>query len=192
MESGSVADWVNAIGTLLAFAGATAAVVIARRSYETQLRQTTVQIAALEQAEQQRRAEEERAQASRVAFWVGVVSQGPGVAYVNLSGLPVYDVVIRTLVLDRTFTTEYRALGPNTGEFFLGRVNKTLLEGMPNDRGLWHELLQENRFACIVGFRDASDRWWMRDRHGKLSGHEDRSALLAAIDAEIVQHHEAG
>ncbi len=78
VEPGSVADWVNAVGTLLAFVGAASAAIIAWNSYRTQLRQTALQISTLEQAERHRKVEQERMQASKVAFWVGVTSRGPG------------------------------------------------------------------------------------------------------------------
>jgi hypothetical protein len=174
MESGSVADWVNAVGTLLAFIGAAVAASIAWNSYRAQLQQTAMQISALEQAEERRKVEQERAQASMVAFWVGAIPTGPGVAYVNLSGLPVYDVAIHIIVPQCTLTVEYRALGPTIGEDFLGRVRNRLIEDLNNDVNFWDDLLRRDQFLCVVGFRGFirplvdEGSTWTTVRSGKL------------------------
>jgi hypothetical protein len=191
VESGSVADWVNAVGTLLAFLGAASAAIIAWNSYRTQLRQTALQISALEQSERHRQVEQERAQASKVAFWVGVTARGPGVAYVNLSGLPVYDISVHAVVPGRTFTVEYQALGPTPQEIVLGRVRTELIEGVTDDRNVWHDLLRRSQFSCVASFRDASDHWWIRDRHGRLIGQESRATLSAAVAAELPPQQDA-
>jgi hypothetical protein len=185
MDLGSVADWVNALGTLLAFGGAAFASLVALRSYRLQLSGTESQVAALEAAEAARKVEAERSQASQVAFWTGVNSEGPAVWYVNRSGLPVYDLRIAVFVLENRLDFNYLAIGPYDQESILRRVRVGLMEfGANTELDEWRTLLSSRRFFCATAFRDASNRWWLRNIDGELSSVADSDQANSMLGAE--------
>lgn len=185
MNSGSVADWVNALGTLLAFGGAAFASAVALRSYRLQLQGTEAQVNALEAADVARRTEFERSQAARVAFWTGVNPAGPAVWYVNQSGLPVYDMAITVFTPGSSCRFNYLALGPSEHEKVLPRVRTGLVAtGALDDFDEWRRLLSTRQFLCAAVFRDASNRWWLRNIGGELSPVVGRDQVEDVIAAE--------
>lgn len=156
---GDVPNWVSALGTIAAFF----AVVVQLRREQT----------ARHRMEERRRAEEHRAQASRVAAWFeGLPARNPldpmpepgspaawgdrgRLVISNSSSLPIYEVVV-----------DYDADGPN---------------GARAEQHLWVELLPPGDWVILadtrpswldgtvaVSFVDAAGRNWSRGRDFQL------------------------
>lgn len=92
VDSGSWADWVNAIGTYLAVAGAVFAGIVALRSYRNQQAATDRQLTQQSDDEQRRLEREHRELASKTAVWFFKGTYIWAVHIVNSSGLPVFNV----------------------------------------------------------------------------------------------------
>lgn len=172
MEPGTVADWVNAAGTYLAFSGATFAGVVAYRAYKIQSRGTQAQLDAFATEERHRRDSNQRSQATKVAMWIYRGYAGWFVQWVNASELPIYGVVVRILGENPTVSVaiERGTQGPSAPG---------------NSRKLTHALRQilDERGASEmnpvdlkleIAFTDAAGIRWLRDGDGRLRQVESR------------------
>lgn len=178
MELGSLADLLSAVGTLAALVAASVAAWAAIRTSDQQGRQ----LAQLEEGERRRQAESDQRDAARIAFWTGVNHDGPAVWYVNGSGLPVYGLRLAVVLPGRTVDLSWASLGPTSaGERPLKRVRTTLSAHTDLDREAWVASLADGTFRCAAVFRDAANRWWLRDYFGVLSRQESEEVALAAM-----------
>jgi hypothetical protein len=94
VDLGSIPDWVNAAGTVLAFGAALFAGIVAVRSYRSQQRATDRQLAIHAADEYRREQGERRWQASKVVIWIYRGRYSWIMSGANNSGLPVYRLTI--------------------------------------------------------------------------------------------------
>jgi hypothetical protein len=175
-----VAELLSAFGTLAALVAASIAAWAAIRTNNQQAEQ----LRQLEAADRRREVEQEQRDAALVAFWTGSNTDGPGVWYANFSQLPIFDLLIRATVPERSFAITYLSLGPTAHHRPLNRVRRMLIaEEAAGDPIDWDRLLAEGTFRCAVMFRDSSGRWWTRDTTGLLHRQPDREAALREVEA---------
>jgi hypothetical protein len=174
VDWGSVPDWLAGSGAVVALVFAA---VAARAAWEAS-RMQTIQLAKLEDAERQRRDDDERVQASRVGLWIRIMPDGsPAVACLNGSGLPIYRLEIGVVVggEELSATTTYAFKGPDlqpgtlryaTSELLISRKSEIFDRA---DVGSWSEVYQSGRIALVVRFVDTFGRGWARSGTGHLS-----------------------
>jgi len=166
----SITDWITAVSTTGALIAATVAGVAAWRAFGLEKRATG-------QRDEDRRAE----QASRVAAWIGEAEQdarGPQSArmllapstytacfVLNTSPLPVYDVLLRYVILgaDRTPKT----VGSSPARVIPPGEDIRPVTSSVRDEWEAHQDTHPT-LAVEVRFTDASGRRWWRAWNGEL------------------------
>jgi hypothetical protein len=166
MELGSWADWVNAVGTYLAVAGAVFAGVIALRSYRAQRAATNRQIAQYAEDESRRLERERRDQASKVAIWAFRGRYHWLVHGVNASGLPIFRLIVLIRGKNPAFSVaiERGTQGPG-GPSKVRKLSNALEHVLTQRNALdtdMHDLQME------IAFTDTSGIRWHRDHTGLL------------------------
>lgn len=167
MDLGSVADWVNAAGTVLAFCAASFAGAVAVRSYRTQQQATDRQLAIHAADERRRELDERQWQAAKVAIWVYRGRRNWGVSVANNSGLPVYRLTVLLSSENPRFAVavERGTQGPNraaTSDKLTNALRVILAQR--NALGM-----DPNDLRVSIAFTDAAGVRWHRDPHGKLA-----------------------
>lgn len=194
MNWGSVPDWLAGSGALLAVVFAGIAAKAALRTNDQQSRQ----LAHLEQAAVDSRAEQRRLQASQVAVWIELSAPDSGdariqVCYSNASTQPVYSVRIKSRFLADTLENSIRfaVMPPTQGVEVSEKSSRILssklyvaaMESHPrpgNDdessrynSAVQHTLAQLMRQARDDGiqieFHDAAGISWCRNNRGVLT-----------------------
>jgi hypothetical protein len=166
VDLGSVPDWVNAAGTLLAFCAALFAGVVAVRSYKSQQQATDRQLA-IHTADEHRREQNERQwQASKVAIWVHRSRRNWVVSAANNSGLPVYRLTVRVSSADPTFSVaiERGTQGPGAAEKS-HQLTNALRVILAQRKALD---MDPNELHVAIAFTDATGVRWRRDARGRL------------------------
>lgn len=179
MELGSIAELVSAFGTIAALVAASVAV---RATIKTN-NQQGVQLRYLEDAESRRRVEADQQDAARIAVWMGIDDDGQPVARLaNDSGLPTYELSVWVAISTDMLRISYQVHGPTNGARILRRVRNELLGYSERDSPIdWAELLATGQLSCAATFRDASNRWWLRDFDGTLVRKPDRDVAESAV-----------
>ena len=167
MDVGSVADWVNAAGTLLAFGGAIFAGTIALRSYKIQQSAMAAQLASYNVKEQRRSLDDRQAQARKVAAWIIRQRDSWSISGVNASGLPVYDVVLYIGCEDPKFAVaiERGTQGPSAPTRSIqlsGALQHTLQRHNATD-------VEPTKLQFEIAFTDMSSVRWLRNNLGLLT-----------------------
>ena len=166
MELGTLADWLNALGTYLAFTGAAFAGVVAWKSYRTQQAATDRQLAHHADEETQRLQTERQTQARSVAMWIFRGRIGWRVQWVNASHLPIYRVVVHLHSENPRFSVaiERGTQGPSLPGTSrkMSSVVRHLLE---QHDGLD---MEPDDLKLAIAFTDTSGVRWVRDEQGAL------------------------
>jgi len=160
-----MADWVNAVGTLLTFGGAVFAGVIALRSYRAQQEHTAAQLGRLEFEEERRRQHERRAQAITVAVWVFRSRSDWYMNVVNDSALPIYRLSVRVVGGDVDRVIDRGTQGPTAP-----RRSDTLTEALRvtlEDEGAAGVDAEDLHVELV--FTDAAGVRWHRSTDGALT-----------------------
>lgn len=171
METGSVADWVAAIATVVALA---AAIYAARVAY----RQLVVVI-----GQERTRAIADRSwAAARVAIWVRIsdLDELPELRYINAGGMPIYHFNLWVATPDHVFTAFYVVDGPTSESKSMRRGTRELrrqIDSLPRAPD-WTRLMEDGDVLCAATFRDSSNLWWSRDFHGRLEELTGQDAAL--------------
>lgn len=153
------------------------AAVIAIGAFGTAHRQLRI----LRRQESDRQARERQADAAKIAVWVRVTDRrgGPPVPvlrYINLSGMPVYELTVWVRTPEHEFRVFRTVAGPS-GPRDMGRGTAEIAEAAADAAydPDWLALLQNGELVCASRFRDASNQWWLRDVDGVLSEATERS-----------------
>ena len=166
MDFGSVADWVNAVGTLGAFGAALFAGIVAVRSYRTQQRSIDRQLAA-QTEDQSRRAQGERqSQASKIAVWVNRGRHRWTVHAANTSGLPVYRLTVRISGEEPPFSVAIERGTQDPIPADTAHKLTNALRVVLDERNALH--MEPNKLHVAITFTDAAGIRWRRDERGKL------------------------
>jgi hypothetical protein len=166
VDSGSVADWVNAAGTIGAFGAALFAGIVAVRGYRTQQRAIDRQLAAHAEGERRRTQGERQWQASKIAVWVYRGRNSWTVHAANSSGLPVYHLTVRIAGEEPPFAVaiERGTQGPTPAD--TARKLTNALRVVLDQRDALH--MDPNKLHVAIAFTDAAGVRWRRDERGKL------------------------
>jgi hypothetical protein len=166
VDSGSVADWVNAAGTIGAFGAALFAGIVAVRGYRTQQRAIDRQLAAHAEDERRRTQGERQWQASKIAVWVYRGRNSWTVHAANSSGLPVYRLTVRIAGEEPPFAVavERGTQGPTPAD--TARKLTNALRVVLHQRNALH--MDPNKLHVAIAFTDAAGVRWRRDERGKL------------------------
>ncbi|TWF77197.1 hypothetical protein FHX44_113102 [Pseudonocardia hierapolitana] len=166
MDLGSVADWVNAAGTVCAFGAALFAGIVAVGSYRTQQRAIDRQLTAHAEDERRRARSERQWQASKVAVWVYRGRNSWTVHAANSSGLPVYRLTVRIAGEEPPFSVaiERGTQGPTPAD--TARKLTNALRVVLDQRNALH--MDPNKLHVAIAFTDAAGVRWRRDERGKL------------------------
>lgn len=166
VDFGSVADWVNAAGTLGAFGAALFAGTVAVRSYRTQQKAIDRQLAGHVEDERRRAQSERQWQASKVAVWVFRGRNNWTVHAANSSGLPVYRLTVRISGEEPPFSVaiERGTQSPTPADTAHKLTNA--LRVVLDQRNAVH--MDPNKLHVAIAFTDAAGVRWRRDEHGKL------------------------
>lgn len=166
MDLGSIADWVNAAGTVGAFGAALFAGIVAVRGYRTQQRAIDRQLAVHAEDERRRAQSERQWQASKVAVWVYRGRNSWTVHAANSSGLPVYRLTVRISGEEPPFSVaiERGTQGPIPAD--TARKLTNALRVVLDRRNALH--MDPNKLHVAIAFTDAAGVRWRRDERGKL------------------------
>jgi hypothetical protein len=166
VDSGSVADWVNAAGTVGAFGAALFAGIVAVRGYRTQQRAIDRQLAAHAEDGRRRAQSERQWQASKVAVWVYRGRNSWTVHAANSSGLPVYRLTVRISGEDPPFSVaiERGTQAPTPAD--PARKLTNALRVVLEQRNALH--MDPNKLHVAIAFTDAAGARWRRDERGQL------------------------
>lgn len=177
MELGSVAELISGFGTLAALLAAS---VAAKAAIQTN-RQQGKQLNYLEDAERRRQVEADQRDAANIAVWTGIGDEGrPAVRLVNNSGLPTYDLTV-WMTVPGNLQVDYQVHGPTDGRI-LRRASKEILQWADGIDDLdWARFLADGQLGCAATFRDASNRWWLRDFNGALSRRSDKTDAVKSV-----------
>lgn len=166
VDVGSWADWVNAVGTYLAVAGAAFAGAVALRSYRVQQASTIRQVAEYVKEEKRRLQTERQAQAATVAVWVFRGRSRWHVYRANGSDLPIFRVTVYFECATHAISTavERGTQGPSNAQestkltnalyYILNRANS--LDADPDE------------IRVEIAFTDAAGIRWCRRADGML------------------------
>jgi hypothetical protein len=165
---GTYPDWISAVSTALALAGAAVAVYY------------TYQVNKREEARDDRYEQaQRRAQASKVAIWTAGETS-PAFYLRNASELPIYDVAIYRFVKNRQAHPRLDA-GPD----LWGSVGT-----LPADQEVRARMFdftqgdnREGSYAYGVGFTDSEGNGWYRDANGRLTTNLDEHATNIMMKA---------
>jgi hypothetical protein len=179
LEIGSLSEAVSALATV----GALVAASIAGRAALQTNRQQSKQILLQEQAEIDRQSDRRQSQASRIASVVVLEQRDdrPSIAWINGSGVPVYDVTCFVIVADRMIAINYRTSVGGSKRRKLGRVTEKLHEEFTFTRAEWRALLSSGRLMTAIKFRDANNVWWCRGFDGTLTEHPNNNAATTQV-----------
>ncbi|WP_143517208.1 hypothetical protein [Pseudonocardia sp. MH-G8] len=166
MDLGSVADWVNAAGTLGAFGAALFAGIVAVRGYRIQQRAVDRQLAAHADDERRRAQGEHQWQASKVAVWVRRGRSSWTVYAANSSDLPVYRLTVRISSEEPPFSVAIERGTQRPTPADTARKLTNALRVVLDQRNALH--LDPNNLDVAIAFTDAAGVRWRRDEHGKL------------------------
>jgi hypothetical protein len=159
VEWGTVPDWIAAVSTYFALIGAAVAVYYTHAASKR------------EEARDNRYEEaQRRAQADQVATWIedrldADTNSSAGVAYRNISSLPVYGVVVYTWGRTGTQDPLIQRWAFDIGTLPPGASEWIELDDQPGD---------EQR--SDISFVDSSNRAWHRDQYGVLTQGDDPNA----------------
>lgn len=168
LDWGNVPDWISAISTAIALAGAAGAAYAAFK-----------QLRILEQQEVARQDRDKQADAAGVAIWarVGADDDLPVIRYINVSGKPIYELTIWIQTPSHTFLVHRTVTGP-AQETRLMRKGTKEIYAAAEEAGYhpdWASLLESGQLQCASRFRDTANRWWLREFDGGLhSGDNQR------------------
>jgi hypothetical protein len=173
MEVGSVAEWANALATMLAFGGATVAAVVAIRGYRVQRDQASLQAAAFETDLARQQQLDEMQQARRVAIWLARPSDSGEISVwvSNTSELPVYELLLKVIINSKETAAIARdSLGPCIARksVSLTYAIKDLLLGS-GDAQNGTERLSRKVVNLNYTFTDAAGVRWSRSATGRLT-----------------------
>jgi hypothetical protein len=163
---GSVADWMNAAGTVSAFGAALFAGIVAVRGYRTQQRAIDRQLAAHAEDERRRAQSERQWQAGKVAVWVYRGRNSWTVRSANNSGLPVYRLTMCVSGDDPPFSV---AIERGTQDPTVSNTSHKLtiaLRVALAQRNALH--MDPNKLHVAIAFTDAAGIRWRRDARGTL------------------------
>ena len=186
MQTGSLAELVSAFAALGALVAAVVAAFATLRTYQQQ-----------QEEQRQRNAAEERSASSKVAVWART-DRGVNAAlrYINASDLPIYALTVWVVIPGRCFEVFYSVVGPSPESRTLRRGTALMQEKAVAD-GLevnWKSLLESDRIAAAITFRDLGNRWWHRQLSGELKKYggaeEARRAASEDIDIWLAKHGE--
>jgi len=160
-----MADWLNAVGTLLAFGAATVAAMAALRSYRAQLAALEADVTRLREENARREAQDRRAQAATVAVWAFQGQSGWCVDLVNDSGLPVHDLAVRFRFGSAVHVAQRGTQGPTPAR----RSDQLTDELRRFVAGLPAATVGAGGPALDVAFTDAAGLRWHRQPCGRLT-----------------------
>lgn len=169
VDLGSVPDWLAAVAASSALLFARSAVIASNKTNDAQ----SDQLRRLEQADAERVDVERRWQADKVAAWF--VTSGeemrPSTRFINTSGLPIYDVVIRFAAPWGEETIRYPVMSPQADVHELRWVNEMVSRARlrAQERRSWQELYGEQVVRLSIDFTDISGNRWRRDHGGRLT-----------------------
>jgi len=167
MEIGTVADWVSACSALLAVAVASAAWIVARRSYQVQLEDVRRRLQQQEAEVRQQKEQARREQGDKVAAWLIFDEPEWNVHYVNASKLPVYELSIRVFSedFDRVIHRGVEGpAGPRKSRRLTEALNKVLKQS-----GATATVARPDGLECELAFTDAAGVRWRRGPRGDLT-----------------------
>lgn len=165
MEVGSLAEWANAGGTILAFAGASFAALIAVKSYRVQRRLTNAQLELYAEQNRERELSQRRSQATKIAAWP-LKGRHEWYAFVlNDSGLPVYRMAIRVRSERFDFTICRGTQGP-TPAYLSKKLTNALRVMLEKNDAL---NMNPETLHVEVCFTDAAGLRWHRAADGRLT-----------------------
>ena len=168
MEVGSLADWLAAVASSGALLFARSAVISANRTNDAQ----SDQLRRLEQADAERVDTERRWQADKVAAWFVTSGEAmaPSTRFINTSGLPIYDVVIRFSAPWGEEIIRYPVMSPQADVHELRWVDEMVghARDRANERRSWRELYGGQLVKVGIEFTDIGGNRWWRDPGGRL------------------------
>lgn len=166
MDSGSWADWVNAVGTYLAVAGAVFAGVVALRSYRGQQGATERQLALYAADERERTQRARQAQASKMAVWAFRGRYNWLVHGVNTSGLPVFRLTVLFSSENPPFSVAVERGTQGPAEQGKTRKMTNALKYLLAARNA--QDMDPGELRTEIAFTDSSGVRWHRDHVGML------------------------
>lgn len=166
VDSGSWADWVNAVGTYLAVAGAAFAGVVALRSYRSQKAATDRQLEVYAGDEKRRIEHARQQQASKVAMWIFRGRFGWAVQWVNDGGLPIFRTIVHIQSKDPSFSVALERgtqgpQGPSTSKKMSNALCYILEQHRATD-------MNPADVTLAIAFTDMAGVRWPRDNDGSL------------------------
>jgi hypothetical protein len=166
VDFGSIADWVNAGGTVGAFGAALFAGIVAVRSYRNQQQAIDRQLAAHAEDEHRRAQRERQWQAGKVAVWVYRGRNSWTVHAANSSGLPVYRLTVRISGEEPPFSVAIERGTQEPTPADTARKLTNALRVVLDQRNALH--MDPNKLHVAIAFTDAAGIRWRRDERGKL------------------------
>lgn len=183
VDLGSIADWVNAAGTLLAFGAASFAGIVAVRTYGFQQRATDRQLAIHAADEHRRERNERQWQASKVAFWVYRGRHSWFMSGANNSGLPVYRVTIHVFSDHPQFSVAIERGTQGPGPSDKSRKLTNALQVLLEQRNAIE--MDPNELRLAIAFTDAAGIRWHRNELGRLE-EVPESFNFSSVDERLV------
>jgi hypothetical protein len=179
---GDVPTWAAAVFALIAGLIAWRAFVVSQRAYRVAHQIYQIESERDERAAEERRERdkaERRAQADKVATWLGRAAPATGVEprvvganIKNASDLPVYDVAVSFCHSPAENSNEQRLWNPRntrTDAFMVIPPHETVFEVFPPSAIQDAGGLEEREWTVTIRFRDAAGVRWERDPYGKLT-----------------------